>query len=83
MLTTKKIFLVLLFLSYVSGFSQIGFGDAQKINAQWKFILQDNKDFQNTNYDDSKWQSVSLPHDWSIKGQLSPTLASATGFLPG
>jgi beta-galactosidase len=83
MLTTKKIFLAILALSYVSVFSQIGFGDAQKINDQWKFILQDNQDFQNASYDDGKWQNVALPHDWSIKGQLSPTLASATGFLPG
>jgi beta-galactosidase/beta-glucuronidase len=26
---------------------------------------------------------VDLPHDWSVRGQLSPTLASATGYLPG
>jgi len=37
----------------------------------------------NASYDDSKWKTTDLPHDWSIKGQLSPTLASATGFLPG
>ncbi len=36
-----------------------------------------------TQNDDKGWQDVSLPHDWSIKGQLSPTLASATGYLPG
>lgn len=83
MLKTKKLFLAILALSYVSTFSQIGFGDAQKINDQWKFLLQDNQDFQKATYDDSKWQTVALPHDWSIKGQLSPTLASATGFLPG
>ncbi len=82
MLTTKRTFLAILAFSYVSAFSQIGFGDSQKINEQWKFILQDNKDFQNANFDDGKWQNIALPHDWSIKGQLSPTLASATGFLP-
>ena len=83
MLTSKKIILAILILSYVSVFSQIGFGDAQKIDENWKFILKDNQDFQNASYDDSKWKTTDLPHDWSIKGQLSPTLASATGFLPG
>jgi len=83
MLTPKKIILAILILSYVSVFSQIGFGDAQKIDENWKFILKDNQDFQNASYDDSKWKTTDLPHDWSIKGQLSPTLASATGFLPG
>ena len=24
-----------------------------------------------------------MPHDWSVRGQLSPTLASCTGYLPG
>ena len=83
MLTTKKIFLSFLVCSCTSAFSQIGFGDSQKINEQWKFILQDNKDFQDNSFNDSKWQTVAVPHDWSIKGQLSPNLASATGFLPG
>ena len=83
MLKTKKIFLAILSCSYMSVFSQIGFGDAQKINSHWKFILQDKQDFHKAVYDDSKWQKIALPHDWSIKGQLSPTLASATGFLPG
>jgi len=47
MLTSKKIILAILILSYVSVFSQIGFGDAQKIDENWKFILKDNQDFQN------------------------------------
>ena len=36
-----------------------------------------------TDYNDSEWRKLSLPHDWSIEGQLSPTLASCTGYLPG
>lgn len=80
----KKHFLVLtLILSYLSVFSQISFGVSQKINDNWKFILQDIKEAKNKAYDDTSWQTVDVPHDWSIKGQLSPTLASCTGFLPG
>ncbi|MEN2398868.1 sugar-binding domain-containing protein [Flavobacterium sp. MC2016-06] len=80
---TKKILLPVLLFSCLSAFSQISFGDSKKINDNWKFNLQDTPDAQNTAFDDSKWQSVNVPHDWSVKGQLSPTLASCTGFLPG
>jgi beta-galactosidase len=80
---TKKSLLPVLLFSCVSAFSQISFGDSKKINDNWKFNLQDISDAKNTTFDDSKWQSVNVPHDWSVKGQLSPTLASCTGYLPG
>jgi len=80
---TKKILLPVFLFSCLSAFSQISFGDSKKINDNWKFNLQDTPDAQKVTYDDSKWQAVNVPHDWSVKGQLSPTLASCTGFLPG
>ena len=80
---TKKILLPVLLFSCLSAFSQISFGDSKKINDNWKFNLKDVSDAKNTTFDDSKWQSVNVPHDWSVKGQLSPTLASCTGYLPG
>lgn len=79
---TKKSLLPVLLFSCVSAFSQISFGDSKKINDNWKFNLQDISEAKNTTFDDSKWQSVNVPHDWSVKGQLSPTLASCTGYLP-
>lgn len=66
-----------------SAAGQVSFGYTQKINDNWKFILDDEKNNSSTQYDDTGWQVVNLPHDWSIKEQLSPTLASATGYLPG
>ncbi|HHX32419.1 MAG TPA: glycoside hydrolase family 2, partial [Bacteroidales bacterium] len=63
--------------------AQVSFGKPEKINENWRFILNDQKDGQAVALNDSRWQQVSLPHDWSVKGQLSPTLASCTGFLPG
>ncbi len=82
MLTKKFLFPILVF-SCISVFGQISFGDSKKINDNWKFILQDTPEAQNETYNDSKWQSVNVPHDWSIEGRLSPTLASCTGWLPG
>jgi len=80
---TKKIILPVLLFSCITAFSQVSFGDSKKINDNWKFNLQDTPDAQNKTFDDTKWQSVNVPHDWSVKGQLSPTLASCTGYLPG
>lgn len=62
---------------------QVSFGEPEKINSNWKFTLNDVKDGQTPSLDDKRWKTVDLPHDWSVKGQLSPTLASATGYLPG
>ncbi|WP_202390825.1 sugar-binding domain-containing protein [Flavobacterium sp. Sd200] len=81
--TTQRILLFILGFTWISGFGQLSFGDAQKINDGWKFNLADTPDAKNVAFDDAQWQGVDLPHDWSIKGQLSPTLASATGYLPG
>lgn len=80
---TKKILLPALLFSCLSATSQISFGDSKKINDNWKFNLQETPDAKNTAFDDSKWQKINVPHDWSVKGQLSPTLASCTGYLPG
>ena len=37
----------------------------------WKFTREDSKDFSNSTYDDAKWQSVTVPHDWAIYGPFS------------
>ena len=79
----KRLVMLTLWLSTISAVAQLGFGDAQRINDQWKFILDDQKDYSKVDYEDSKWKEVQLPHDWSVREQLSPSLASATGYLPG
>lgn len=63
--------------------AQVSFGKPEKINGGWKFNLADTQDAQQPSFDDSKWETVDLPHDWSIRQHLSPTLASAQGYLPG
>ena len=82
-MTIKKIALPMLLFSCLSAFSQISFGDSRKINDNWKFTLEDAPNAQNIIYNDTKWQLVNVPHDWSVEGRLSPTLASCTGYLPG
>ncbi|MFD2599669.1 sugar-binding domain-containing protein [Sphingobacterium corticis] len=63
--------------------AQADFGSATKINKDWQFKLSDQSDAATTEKLDRSWRSVQLPHDWSVQQPLSPTLASATGYLPG
>ena len=37
----------------------------------WKFSRQESTDFYKTKFNDSKWQSVTVPHDWAIYGPFS------------
>lgn len=63
--------------------AQVSFGDARKFNDGWLFRLEDDSTFKQNVYDDAEWRKLDLPHDWSIEGQISPGLASCTGYLPG
>lgn len=49
----------------------------------WKFKLMDVKEASAPNFDDSKWEEVQLPHDWSIKLPLNASGSASMGFLPG
>jgi hypothetical protein len=75
-------FLGLVFVPLIS-IAQAGFGDAHKINRDWKFALQDDSSSKEIKFNDSKWGLVNLPHDWSIRQPFSPTYPSCTGYLPG
>ena len=37
----------------------------------WRFTRQDDPMAKQAKYDDRKWQSVSVPHDWAIYGPFS------------
>ena len=38
----------------------------------WKFTREDKVEFKSEGFDDSKWQNVTVPHDWAIYGPFSP-----------
>ena len=64
-------------------YAQTGFGEATKINQDWYFKLDDIKEGKDLKKMDRSFRKIDLPHDWSAKETLNPSLASATGFLPG
>jgi beta-galactosidase len=53
-------------------------------DAGWHFLKGDAKGAEAAAFDDSKWRTLDLPHDWSIEGPFAaknPT-GSSGGFLP-
>ena len=50
----------------------------------WKFLQADVRGAEQPGFNDSKWKTISLPHDWSIAGPFAETnLAGGAGaFLP-
>lgn len=78
----RKLLVCLLCYAFAQQASaQVSFGTPEKINDNWQFILKD-LSLKEVN-EKQNWQDINLPHDWSVKQQLSPSLASATGYLPG
>lgn len=69
-------------LAALSAMAQVSFGDAVRFDNGWRFHLGDTPEAVADGFDDSRWQAVTLPHDWSVKGTLSPANASGTGYLP-
>ncbi len=55
----------------------------KNINTDWKFKLEDTADAYYMGFDDSAWQTVQLPHDWSVSYPFSKENSSGTGYLPG
>lgn len=63
--------------------AQVSFGEATRFDDGWLFRLGDDTTARRPAYDDASWRRLRLPHDWSVEAQLSPSLASCTGYLPG
>ena len=73
----------------VGGTEQVKLGAdaaAQRVNdfnMGWKFYLGDNSAASKQNFDDSAWDNVNLPHDFSIIQHFTSSGEAESGFLPG
>jgi beta-galactosidase len=56
----------------------------QPFDFEWRFIQSDPTNAQSPTFDDTQWQTVTLPHDWSIAGPVKEDAPSraAGGFFP-
>jgi beta-galactosidase len=79
----RRILFIILTVFPFLVFSQAGTRQTEKFDFDWKFLLGDTAVASAVNYDDSKWEDVQLPHDWSIKLSLNKKNGGAMGFLPG
>ncbi len=84
----KNIFLKYLRMKefkYLVFFCLIGIFPISLVNAQsnnpreiipfdngWRFWLGDDQSAKQINFDDSNWQTLNVPHDWSIEGPVNP-----------
>ena len=55
----------------------------QNFDANWKFYLGAASGAEATNYDDSAWENVSLPHDYSIEQEYTSAGEAESGYLLG
>lgn len=53
------------------------------INDGWKFYLGTSSSAQNPDFNDSDWENIDLPHDFSIKQEFTTSGEAESGFLPG
>src|SRR6478752_10574003 len=84
---TKKIF----FTCFVLAIAVRSIGQTILFDAGWRFHRGGAQGAEMTSFDDSKWRTIDLPHDWSIEdlpGTQSPFDPHAvgqvsTGFTTG
>lgn len=58
-------------------------GRETNIDDGWRFNLGDVSNAQNKAFDDSGWEEVDLPHDFSIFQDFTTSGEAESGFLPG
>jgi len=88
MLRSMRIFLLLAAVSLILLGSNVHAADTSRqrlsMDFGWKFLAGDPADAQQSGFDDSGWQAVDLPHDWSIYGTFDRESPARGGgaYLP-
>lgn len=56
----------------------------RSLDGDWKFLRDgwEKLDVADASFDDSAWQTVTVPHDWAISGPFDPDMAGWQGKLP-
>ncbi|NLW52721.1 MAG: SH3 domain-containing protein [Tissierellia bacterium] len=55
----------------------------QNFNENWKFKEGDEQGAYQSNYNDASWESISVPHDYSILKQYNSYREAESGYLDG
>lgn len=67
----KRVFISLLMVVMLAMPAVAQVRSEQLLERGWRFTRDDNAEFSAAEYDHSKWQSVTIPHDWAIYGPFS------------
>ena len=65
------------------GVTELGSERSTLFNDDWKFFLGEVNSAQDVNFNDSSWENVTLPHDYSISQEFTTTCDDESGYLPG
>lgn len=69
---TKRIFALCAIPALLaSGAAAYGQRSETLLEKDWRFTRDDSVEYSEPGYDDSAWQSVTVPHDWAIYGPFS------------
>src|SRR6478752_1823811 len=77
------LFFILMLFGIQASLKAQSTGGRVLFNDNWKFHKGDIRTGETGGEQGTRWDSVQLPHDWSIEGPFSDEWASATGYLPG
>ncbi len=76
--TTLFLFVVITCLSCVQDTNEHFTRATILLDKNWKFSQDANDQVFTVNYDDSNWQTVSVPHDWAISGPFDKEIDKQT-----
>jgi beta-galactosidase len=75
--------LIAALLAVIASHSALATRRVIDLDPGWRFSVSSASMGMNPKFDDSTWQTVNLPHDWSIDGPFLPTYGSGNGYAPG
>ena len=77
------VFVIVILTGWLSSSAQSA-RKVENFDSSWKFMLGDDSLAKNNTFNDNKWRTLDLPHDWSIEGSFSPKNPStpSAGGLP-
>jgi beta-galactosidase len=73
-LSSYLLFIFLIFVQYSFSQNRI----VKELDSNWKFQKGDFQNANAINFDDSKWETVTVPHDWAIKGPFNKEIDKQT-----
>jgi beta-galactosidase len=79
----RKILFTLLLMTSVAAAAEKS-RVTESFDAHWQFLRNDPAGAESADFGDSQWQTVDVPHDWSIAGPFAATNKTGGGgaFLP-